>query len=174
MTREDFITHSTYYANAAIKDTYFLLNSLNLSAQINWQYDFKSFNDCIGIYENDSALTGTMEIGINLQTLWKEFKKILKVFPNSSEKSILSEIVLTTIFHEIGHGLINYIEDILQYSDSLDQLYDQNQKLFDYTLDNDEDSVEEFAYALYDNQLGNSNLYHILTLIINNMNVATE
>ena len=52
----------------------------------------------------------------------------------------------------------------LQNTDEYDELYDKNQQLFDSVLDNEEDSVEEFAWCFYDNDLNTSDLYKILNL----------
>ena len=77
-------------------------------------------------------------------------------------------MIQTNVFHEMGHGITELFEDYLQETDDLDELYDNNQQLFDSVLENEEDSVEEFAWAMYDNQLNNSDLYKIVQLYLNN------
>ena len=67
----------------------------------------------------------------------------------------------------MGHGIVNMIGDYLRETDDLDELYDNNQELFDNMFDNEEDSVEEFAWSMYDNQLGNSGLYKVIQLYLN-------
>ena len=42
------------------------------------------------------------------------------------------------MYHEVGHGIIDYINDLLEYTDEYDELYDKNQQLFDGVLDNEE------------------------------------
>jgi hypothetical protein len=64
----------------------------------------------------------------------------------------------------MAHGLVDKINDYLQYSDHLDEIYDDNKELFDRVLDNEENSVEEFAWDLYDNQIKDNDLYQVIQL----------
>ena len=166
MKKNEFIEEVKDLSEYAIKSSNNLLKSINRDVSIDWNYDFETFNKtAIGVYENDSVHTGTISIGMNINALWKWFKSETKYYPYTSEYKILQELILTNVYHEVGHGIIDYINDYLQNTDELDEIYDNNQQLFDSALDNEEDTVEEFAWCFYDNDLNTSDLYKILNLI---------
>ena len=126
------------------------------------------------MYEHDSVHTGTISIGMNINALWKWFKSETKHYPYYSEYKILQELILTNVYHEVGHGIIDYINDYLQNTDELDEIYDNNQQLFDDALDNEEDTVEEFAWDFYDTQLEDSKLGQIINLYLKLYNNIDE
>ena len=180
MTKKEFQQELKSSANIAVQRANKFLGQLDLSLHINWDYDSWEYNDldnAIGVYERDSVFEGNISIGFNIKNLYKTFVKETKNHPWSDPYTILDEAIQTNVFHEMGHGIVQLINDYLQETDELDELYDNNQELFDNVLDNEEDSVEEFAWAIYDNQLNNSKLYKLIQLYIdlfNNQNSLNE
>lgn len=180
MTKKEFQEELKSSANIAVQRANKFLEQLDLSLHINWDYDSWEYNDldnAIGIYERDSVFGGDISIGFNIKNVYKVFVKETKNHPWSDPYTILDEAIQTNVFHEMGHGIVQMINDYLQETDELDEIYDNNQELFDNVLDNEEDSVEEFTWAIYDNQLNNSKLYKVLQLYIgsfNNQNSLNE
>ena len=177
MTKKEFKEELKNSANVAVQRANKFLKQLDLSLHINWEYDSWSYNDldnAIGVYERDSVFGGDISIGFNINNLYKWFVKETKNNPWSDEYTILDEAIQTNVFHEMGHGIIQLLNDYLQETDDLDELYDNNQQFFDNILDNEEDSVEEFAWAMYDNQLENCGLYNMIQLYLNWCNSQTQ
>jgi hypothetical protein len=56
------------------------------------------------------------------------------------------------------------IDDYLQYSEYLDEIYANNKELFDRVFNDEENSVEEFAWDLFDNQIKDNDLYQVIQL----------
>jgi hypothetical protein len=169
MTKKEFQQELKSSANIAVQRANKFLERLDLTLHINWEYEdwgYNNLTDAIGVYERDSIFEGDISIGFNINNLYKWFVKDIKENPWSDPYTILDEATQTNVFHEMGHGIIELFNDYLQETDDLDELYDNNQQLFDNVLDNEEDSVEEFAWAMYDNQLGNCGLYKLIELYI--------
>lgn len=167
MTKKEFQEELKNSANVAVQRANKFLEQLDLTLHINWEYeDWGYLGNAIGVYEYDSVWEGDISIGFNTDNLHKWFVKEIKENPWSDPYTILDEAIQTNVFHEMGHGIVNMIGDYLRETDDLDELYDNNQQLFDNVLDNEEDSVEEFAWAMYDNQLGNCGLYKLIELYI--------
>ena len=169
MTKKEFQQELKSSANIAVQRANKFLGQLDLSLHINWEYedwDYNDLNNAIGVYERDSVFEGNISIGFNINNLYKWFVNEIKRHPWSDGYTILDEAIQTNVFHEMGHGIIELFNDYLQETDDLDELYDNNQQLFDNVLDNEEDSVEEFAWAMYDNQLEDSKLYNIIQLYL--------
>lgn len=170
MTKKEFQQELKSSANIAVQRANKFLGQLDLSLHINWEYedwDYNDLNNAIGVYERDSVFEGNISIGFNINNLYKWFVNEIKENPWSDQYTILDEAIQTNVFHEMGHGIIQLINDYLQETDELDELYDNNQELFDNVLDNEEDSVEEFAWNFYDNQVENSSLGKIVKLYVN-------
>lgn len=180
MTKKEFQEELKKSANVAVQRANKFLEQLDLSLHINWEYDDWSYNNldnAIGAYERDSVFEGEISIGFNINNLYKYFVEETKRHPWSDSYTILDEAIQTNVFHEMGHGIVQLFNDYLQETDDLDELYDNNQQLFDIVLDNEEDSVEEFAWAMYDNQLGNCGLYKIIQIYLdwcNSQNTLAE
>jgi len=174
MYKNEFLEEVKDLSRCAIQNSNNFLKLIDRDVSIDWNYDFETFDKtAIGVYEHDSVHTGTMSIGMNINALWKVFKSETKNYPYTSEYKILQEMILTNVYHEVGHGICDYINDYLEYTDELDDLYDNNQELFDNVLDNEEDSVEEFAWDFYDNQVANSKLGKIINLLDKNLSEKT-
>ena len=166
MHKNEFLEEVKDLSRCAIQNSNNVLKLIDRDVSIDWNYDFETFDKtAIGVYEHDSVHTGTMNIGMNINELWKVFKSETKNYPYTSEYKILQEMILTNVYHEVGHGICDYINDLLEYTDEYDELYDENQQLFDSVLDNEEDSVEEFAWCFYDNDLNQSSLYKVFNLM---------
>ena len=177
MTKKEFQQELKRNANIAVQRANKFLGQLGLSLHINWEYndwEYNGLDNAIGVYERDSVFEGDISIGFNTNNLYKWFVKETEENPWSDPYTILDEVIQTNVFHEMGHGIVNLIEDYLHETDELDELYDNNQELFDNVLDNEENAVEEFAWAMYDNQLNNSELYSIVKLYLNLYNSLNE
>jgi hypothetical protein len=169
MTKKEFQEELKSCVNIALQKGNKFLRQLGLTIHINWEYEewrYNGLDNAIGVYEFDSVFEGDISIGLNINNLYKWFVDEIRNYPWTDPYTILDESIQTTIFHEMWHGIIQLIDDYLQETDELDELYDNNQKLFDDVLDNEEKSVEEFAWAMYDNQLNNSELYKLIQLYI--------
>lgn len=166
MNKQEFLKETKQCVNIAIQRSNQLLRLLSdVDVRVDWNYDFEEFDDtAIGVYVNQSVFTGTIEIGMNLKQLYNSFKWQIEHY-NTDEYTILREIVMTNVYHEVGHGIVEQINDWLQTTDDLDEIYDENEQLFDKALDNEEDTVEQFAWCFYDNNLENSRLYKIIQLV---------
>lgn len=170
MTKQEFNQELKSSSDVAVQRANKFLEQLHLSLHINWEYEdweYNGLDNAIGVYEGGSVFDERgMSIGFNVNNLYKWFVKETKNYPWSDPYTILNEAIQTNVFHEMGHGIVELFSDYLQQTDDLDELYDNNQELFDNILDNEEDSVEEFAWAMYDNQLNNSRLYKVIYLYL--------
>lgn len=171
MTKKEYNEEIRSSAGVAVQRANRFLSQLDLSLHINWGYDGWSHNDlsnAIGVYERDSVLEGDISIGFNVRNLYNWFVREKNANPWSDEYTILDEAIQTNVFHEMGHGIVQFLEDIIEYWDEDEELpfYDNNQEMFDEVLDNEEDAVEEFAWAMYDNQLNDSALYKLIDIYL--------
>ena len=156
----------TDYTNGAVQCANDFLKPLGLSLSVNWDYDFDfdGWRDTIGVYENGSVFEDNISIGMNIDALYQSVKREIGQWPDTVPETIIKESICTNVYHEMGHGLVDLISDYLQYSNDLDEIYDNNKQLFDTVLDNEEDSVEKFAWDFYDNQLESNDLYRVIQL----------
>lgn len=167
---ETFISIAEKYAETALQLSNQYLQQLGLTIAINKEYDDwedNSLGGAIGCYEADSVFSGEISIGFNFSNLYKAIAEQIDMFPNTSQTKIVREIIYTNVFHEMGHGIIEQINDYLQNTDELDDIYDNNKSLFDSVLDNEEKSVEDFAWDFYDGLLKNNDLDKIVKLTYN-------
>lgn len=167
ISQENFNTQSMQYAEQALNIANSYLEQTNLSIDIDYDYDEWEFNDLdsehtIGCYESGSVFEGTIQIAFNMNNLYSAYKEQVEMYPNSNSNTILKEMIYTNVFHEMGHGLIEQINDYLQETDELDEIYDNNKELFD----NEEKTVEEFAWDLYDNLLDGNPLNEMVNLCL--------
>ena len=173
MTKKEFLEETRRVSNLAVQRANKYLQQLNLSLIINWNYnDWDYYKDAIGIYERNSVLEGKISIGFNIDNLYKWFITETKENPWSDPYTILDEGIQTNVFHEMGHGIVEFFEDIIEYWDEDEELpfYDKNQMFCDKIFDNEEDSVETFAWDLYDNQVENSGLGKIVNIYLKTCN----
>ena len=170
MNYNDFIKETKRITRKSVNKANRFLNKIDLSLSINWEYDSWKYNDlssAIGVYEGGSVFGGEIIIGFNLKNLYESFEEETSMFPNSNPNTILNEIIQTNVYHEMGHGIIEQINDYLTETDELDGIYDQNQELFDYVLGDEEDAVESFAWDFYDGMLNDNDLYAVIKLVYN-------
>ena len=168
MTKKEFIQEVKEIATIAINRSNEFLGSLDLSLSIDWDYDGwdNNLQTAIGVYEGGSVFSGEIIIGFNINNLYKYCSESIKRHPWSNPSTITEEAIYTNVYHEMGHGVVELLNDYLQQTDELDALYDANKELFDWVLDNEEDAVEEFAWKFYDNELENSKLYQLIQLYL--------
>ena len=176
MTKKEFNKGVKEYSEIAVENANKLLSKLGKTLSIDWNYEFEGdLEGAIGAYEAWSGFDGDMRIAFNMKNLYRYMVQAIKENPWTDPYTMLSELIFTNVYHEMGHGLVEMIDDYLHETDELDALYDANQELFDEVLDNEEDSVEEFAWCFYDNELENSSLWEIIELYMslceNNNNV---
>lgn len=173
MTKKEFNIEVKESVSLAVNRCNAFLRNLDLSLSVNWDYEFEGdyLGDAIGVYEGGSVFNGEISVSCNLKELYRYFSKSVKEYPWSDPYKILDEMISTNIYHEMAHGLIELIESYLHETDELDGIYDANKELFDNVLDNEEESVESFAWAMYDNDLEENNLYRIIELYLNLYNI---
>ena len=168
MTKREFKQVAKECIDGAVKASNDYLSCLGLSLSVNFEYDFDDFDEnAIGVYEAGSVFEGTISVSYNVKALFSAFKEDIGIFPQSSERTILEEYAMTTIYHEMGHGICEMFNDYLQNTDDLDALYDENQELFDRVLDNEEDAVEQFAWDFYDGVLDGNDIAEMVQLYLN-------
>jgi hypothetical protein len=167
MTKKEFNECVKESSDVAVECSNKLLGSLDLSLWIDWDYEFDGeLGNAIGVYEGGSVFGGEIVIGMNMVNLRKCIMKLIRSYSFSDPYTILDEAIQTNVYHELGHGLVELFNDYLNESDDLDDLYDDNRELFDYIFDNEEDAVEHFAWCMYDNNLGESELYQVMELYL--------
>lgn len=169
MTKQEFIKETRESADIAVQRANAYLERLGLSLTVNWDYDAWKSNgleEALGAYESDSVFSGEISIAFNMRNLRKWLATAEKDNPWSDTYTMLDEAIQTNVFHEMGHGIVQLIDDYLQNTDELDDIYDRNQELFDDVLDNEEDAVEEFAWDAYDNQPEESRLGQLVDLYV--------
>ena len=165
--KNEFMESVKESVNDAIRAANEYLFHLNLSLSVNFDYDFDDFDtDAIGVYEDGSVFEGEISVSYNINALFDAFNEQVDAFPQSSEYTILDEIAKTTIYHEMGHGICDLMNDYLQNSDDLDELYDSHKDLFDRVLDDEEDAVEKFAWDFYDGNLNGNDLAEMVNLYL--------
>lgn len=169
MTRKEFNKSVSEISSIALSRSNELLKRVgnDLSVVIDWQYNFEGdLEDAIGVYEAGGVFSGEMMIGFNMKNLYRQMVYNIKSYPWSDPYKMLNELIMTNVYHEVGHGIIELINDYLQNTDDLDVIYDNNQELFDGVLDDEEDAVEEFAWCVYDGELEGSRLWKIVELYV--------
>ena len=168
MNKKEFITLARECVDGAVDAANAYLSRLDLSLSVNFEYNFDDFDpEAIGVYEDGSVFEGEISVSYNVNALFNAFREQVSAFPWNSEHTILDEIAKTTIYHEMGHGICDLINDYLQNTDDLDNVYDNNKELFDTVLDDEEDAVEKFAWDFYDGNLNGNDLAKVVELYIN-------
>jgi hypothetical protein len=166
MTKAQFKKILLNYASMAQKNANKFLSQFNLGLKIDWDYDFDfdDWRDAIGVYVNGSVFEGDIVIGMNINKLYDVCIADIKKWTSTDPYTIISEAIFTNVYHEMAHGLMEKIDDYLQYSEYLDEIYSNNKELFDSVFNDEEDSVEQFAWDLYDNQIKDNDLYQVIQL----------
>lgn len=137
-----------------LKDAHQWLDMFNLDIEV--LTDRLPKDDAVGEYEYDSIFTGTIKIRLNLYEIMQ-----------MSNPEELPADIRVTVFHEIGHAFMNFLEelsdeDISPYKDAyFDVFYDDNGI-------SEEDIVEEFGQSFDDTNVvanGHSLLRELLELM---------
>lgn len=128
-------------------------------------WDERTDSGVLGCYEADSVFEDTILIALNKGSVISYCKDEMERNPFSAESAVLDEVVYTTVFHEMGHGICELINDYLQNTSEYDEVYTESQELFDSVLANEEDSVEKFAWDFYDNDYNGNPLDSIVESI---------
>ena len=121
------------------------LSQYGLSVVFNPKYDFSSNNyykRCVAIYQNGSVKNkGRIRIGINLPYIKKR----------ASRNDLETEIRIS-IWHEIGHGIIEYLKGLRRKDTQCGTMIFKGQMLKDFKdiLSYEEESVEDFGYVMGD------------------------
>ena len=138
--------------NNEIKVDYKSESKKPIQAEIGWK---RTDYDIRNTYEGKSIIShGDNAIGMN-----------------TGIESI-RDAVYTTVYHEMGHGLCELIFDYLTTSDCLDEVFNSQQRLFRHILDNEEESVETFAWNMLDGNLEQDEINEMTELYIQYLKTA--
>lgn len=117
----------------------------SLGYALNLDDDLSGFHEGqLGEYEAGSVFEKDIIIRVSLENIRKTCREDPFLFPNFEEE------VRLTVFHEIGHALV---EQLLDYADNISEFLpelkaeygDRFDEIFDEELDNEETLVEDFA-----------------------------
>ena len=149
---------------------------MSLSLDVDWDYDEwedNTLTSALGCYEAESVFSGTISIAFNIDNMLKSYNKCFNDYPwlNTGIESI-RDAVYTTVYHEMGHGLCELIFDYLTTSDCLDEVFNSQQRLFRHILDNEEESVETFAWNMLDGNLEQDEINEMTELYIQYLKTA--
>ena len=120
------------------------LSQYGLSVVFNPNYDFDRdyYRKCLAIYQNGSVKNkGRIRIGINFPYIEKNIRK------NRCEEEIR-----ISIWHEIGHGIIEYLKGLRRKDTQCGTNIFKGRMLkdFKYIISDEEISTEEFGYKMAD------------------------
>lgn len=137
-------------ASAELKELNKFLDNYGFEAELITDYDFEN-NDAIGMFlnsEQDDA--SVFPIALNKKSIISTTEEIVKETPFANYDSELYLSIKSTLAHEVGHGIFEYLNDIYD----LDE-YDE------------EEIVEEFARDYCDGHLEYNNYRNELFDILN-------
>lgn len=119
------------------------LSQYGLSVVFNANYNFGGYyRDCLAIYQNGSVKNkGRIRIGINFPLMQTMIKK----------RDLKTQIRIS-IWHEIGHGIIQYLKGLRRKDTQCGTKIFRGDMLNDFrNIINDEEYyVEEFGYVMSD------------------------
>lgn len=119
------------------------LSQYGLSVVFNAKYNFDGYyRDCLAIYQNGSVKNkGRIRIGINFPLMETMIKK----------RDLKSQIKIS-IWHEIGHGIVQYLKGLRRKDTQCGTKIFRGNMLNDFrNIINDEEYyVEEFGYVMSD------------------------
>lgn len=134
------------------------LNDLNeyvqpfgLSVAFNKNYPFRGYSaEFLAVYQVRSVASGQIKLGINLPYLKACMAE------NNIPISELKEQINISVWHEVGHGLVEFIKRLRRRAtqNGSDLFTREMKKDFKYITSNEEEAVEEFGamqegYAYY-------------------------
>lgn len=125
-------------------------------------YDCVFLDEDYDFFDDEADAIGLFEYGMTQEhfedgEIWIAFN--INYFDNLNKGENVEEAILTTIFHEMGHGIYgSYAMDI----EDDETILEGNEWLREiFFEDDEEDVVEEFAWALYDND-GSGRLLRVI------------
>lgn len=156
------------WIDSTIKDANDFLSDFGLSVTFNAKYDFNRnsyYQECFAIYQNGSVKNnGRIRIGLNIPKIQSEFNR-----------NKLQYQVELSIWHEIGHGIVEYLKGLRRKDTQCGTKIFKGKMLKDFRaiISDEEYYVEEFGdymspngYALFSSLSDFLELYsnEILTL----------
>lgn len=131
--------------------------------------DEKADKNNIAIYKTDSILEGTIIYWINFPVMADYF-----IRENECSSEVYKEQIHISVFHEIGHALLEklfdwYNEGDDEYDQQIDSFPDKTiVSLFtDWNKETEEKLIEEFAALHYENRTEESPLFQLYKKIYN-------
>ena len=176
MGKEEYEKYVREFCSNAVDNAISYLKPMSLSLDVDWDYDEwedNTLTSALGCYEAESVFSGTISIAFNIDNMLKSYNKCFNDYPwlNTGIESI-RDAVYTTVYHEMGHGLCELIFDYLTTSDCLDEVFNSQQRLFRHSLDNEEESVETFAWNMLDGNLEQDEINEMTELYIQYLKTA--
>lgn len=116
------------------------LSDLGMSVVYNPKYDFERneyYQRCYAIYQNSSVKNnGRIRIGINIPLMTRKIK----------QKHLQNEVKIS-IWHEIGHGIVEYLKGLRRKDTQCGTKIFKGIMLYDfkYIIGDEENCVEEFG-----------------------------
>ena len=147
----------TDYINSVLININEFLADFNLKCKLLKEYDWD--DDVVGIYIYRSAYSGVLRIGVNLKVIEEYANENDAEYFNIDE--IAEENILTTLWHEVGHGLMEHIRRMRRQDTQNKTGIFKGKVLNDLKeiIYNEEEVVEEFGEYMagfcYNSQLFN-------------------
>lgn len=117
------------------------LADFGLSCTLNTKYDFSGYyKNCVAVYQYRSVMNnGKIRIAINLP--------LIQSHANMDEGIDINEQIEISMWHEVGHGIIQWIKSLRRKDTQMKTGIFKGQIVKDlrYILNNEEDVVEEFG-----------------------------
>lgn len=146
------------WINDTFKEANDFLADYGLSAVYNSKYDFSGYyKGCFAVYQNRSVQNnGKIRVGLNIPLIQSSFKK----------KKLQMQIEMS-IWHEVGHGIVEYLRGLRRKDTQCGTKIFKGQMLKDFRCINDDEEyyVEEFADNMAANGMG---LYSELSDFLDN------
>lgn len=98
----------TSFINTILKDMQEFVSQFNLKVKLLKTYEWNS--DIVGIYKYRSAYKGTIRIGVNLDVINDYADELYDLgYSDILVEQELYNNVSVTLWHEVGHGLMEHI-----------------------------------------------------------------
>lgn len=139
---EEFTDEILKTINGYLNDVNEYVKPFGLSVVFNKNYAFRGYSEeFLAVYQARSAATSKIRIGINLPYLKACMTE------NNIPISDLKEQINISIWHEVGHGLVEFIKRLRRRAtQNASNLFTREMKKdFKYITSNEEEVVEEFG-----------------------------
>lgn len=129
---------------------------------IDEDYDIDDFDydgNALGMFEDGMSYENNeIWIALNFTLIEKNLQEYIEEYGYS-----LEEILETTIYHEVGHGILRVYQDYIQKVEEYHDIYEENVSWMKdiFRDENEEDIVEEFAWSWYEGS-NNSRLHMVI------------